>query len=264
MAFELVKNPLSDELKALDNQVDLGKGKPFPNSNFLYIIVGGLGTGKTSLALGLLKIKKEDGGFRKAFNKIYVVSPTAKYDDKWDKLIQEVDDDGNYYQECNDETIGDIIEKLEAYNEEFKAEQEQKKRKKGIVRDSPSGKGEPIVKPSSLVIIDDCVDAFSKRQKNKLNKLILTLRHLKTSVWIMSQKLNAIPQLIRAQARCISFFPTLNRREEETLINEINIDDSLFKRLIGFAGDGDDHPFLHIKLGEGKPSFFRKFSRILL
>lgn len=245
MAFELVKNPLSDELKALDHQVDLGKGKPFPNSNFLYLIVGGLGTGKTSLALGLLRIKKEDGGYRKAFNKIYVVSPTAKYDDKWDKLIQEVDDEGNYYQECNDETIGEIIDKLEAYNEEWK--------------DDPKKKG---TKPNSLVIIDDCVDAFSKKQKNKLNKLILTLRHLKTSVWIMSQKLNAVPQLIRAQARVISFFPTLNRREEETLINEINIDDGLFKRLIGFAGDGPDHPFLHIKLGEGKPIFFRKFDKI--
>ena len=80
----------------------------------------------------------------------------------------------------------------------------------------------------------------------------------------MSQKLNAIPQLIRAQARCISFFPTLNRREEETLINEINIDDKLFKQLIDFAGTGDDHPFLHVKLGQGKPIFFRKYDKILL
>lgn len=244
--FSVEKNPLSDELKALDNQVDLGKGQPFPKSNFLYLIVGAVGSGKTSLGLGLLKIKKEDGGFRKAFNKIYVVSPTAKYDDKWDKLIQEVDDEGNYYTECTDETIGDIIDKLEEYNEEWK--------------DTHDAKD----KPSSLVIIDDCVDSFSKRQKNKLNKLILTLRHLKTSVWIMSQKLNAIPQLIRAQARAISFFPTINRREEETLINEINIDDELFKRLIDFSGNGDDHPFLHVKLGGGKPIFFRKFDRIKL
>lgn len=248
MAFELTKNTLSDELKALDHQVDLGKGKPFPNSNFLYLIIGGVGTGKTSLALGLLKIDRDKGGFRKAYNRIYVVSPTAKYDDKWDRLIHEVDEEGNYYTECNDETIEDIMDKLEAFNEEWKMEEEARKKKRG--------------KPSSLVIIDDCVDAFSKRQKNKLNKLILTLRHLKTSVWIMSQKLNAVPQLIRAQARCISFFPTLNRREEETLVNEINIDDALFKKLIGFAGAGDDHPFLHIKIGEGKPMFFRKFDRI--
>ena len=250
MAFGITKDALSDELKALDHQVDLGKGKPFPNSNFLYLIVGGVGSGKTSLALNLLKIDRDKGGFRKAYNRIYVVSPTAKYDDKWDRLIHEVDEEGNYYTECNDETIEDIMDKLEAFNEEWKMEEEQRKKKRG--------------KPSSLVIIDDCVDAFSKRQKNKLNKLILTLRHLKTSVWIMSQKLNAVPQLIRAQARCISFFPTLNRREEETLVNEINIDDALFKRLIGFAGDGADHPFLHIKIGEGKPMFFRKFDRIIL
>ncbi len=250
MAFGITKDALSDELKALDHQVDLGKGKPFPNSNFLYLICGGVGSGKTSLALNLLKIDRDKGGFRKAYNRIYVVSPTAKYDDKWDRLIHEVDEEGNYYTECNDETIEDIMDKLEAFNEEWKMEEEARKKKRG--------------KPSSLVIIDDCVDAFNRRQKNKLNKLVLTLRHLKTSVWIMSQKLNAVPQLIRAQARCISFFPTLNRREEETLVNEINIDDTLFKKLIGFAGDGDDHPFLHIKIGEGKPMFFRKFDRIKL
>jgi len=254
MAFETDKNALSDHLKALDHQVDIGKGKPFPNSHFLYIIVGGVGSGKTTLGLSLLKIKVEDGGFRKKYKQIYVVSPTAKYDPKWEKLIEEVDADGNYYTECTDETIGEIIDKLEMYNEDFAEEQKEKKRKKG----------DAVEKPSSLVIIDDCVDAFSKRQKNKLNKLVLTLRHLKASVWIMTQKLNAVPQLIRAQARCISFFPTLNRREEETLINEINIDDTLFKKLIGFAGDGDDHPFLHIKLGEGKPQFFRKFDKIRL
>lgn len=246
MAFQTEKHKLSDELKALDHQVDLGKGQPFPKSHFLYLIIGGVGSGKTSLALNLLKIKKEDGGFRKAYNQIYVVSPTAKYDPKWDKLINEVDDEGNYYTECNDETIGEIIEKLEVYNEEWKDTHDKNE------------------KPSSLVIIDDCVDSFSKRQKNKLNKLILTLRHLKTSVWIMSQKLNAVPQLIRAQARAISFFPTLNRREEETLINEVNIDEKLFKRLIDFAGNGDDHPFLHIKLGQGKPIFFRKYDQIKL
>jgi AAA+ ATPase superfamily predicted ATPase len=247
MAFQTEKHKLSDELKALDHQVDLGgKNQPFPKSHFLYLIAGGLGSGKTSLALGLLKIKKEDGGYRKCYNRIYVVSPTAKYDPKWDKLIQEVDDEGNYYTECNDETIGEIIEKLEVYNEEWKENHKKDE------------------KPSSLVIIDDCVDSFSKRQKNKLNKLVLTLRHLKTSVWIMTQKLNAVPQLIRAQARAISFFPTLNRREEETLINEINIDEKLFKRLIDFAGNGDDHPFLHVKLGSGKPIFFRKYDQIKL
>ena len=176
-----------------------------------------------------------------------MVSPTAKYDDKWDRLINEVDDDGNYYQECTDETISDIIEKIEIFNEEWK--------------DDKKHKGKT---PSSLVIIDDCVDAFTNKKKSKLDKLVLTLRHLKTTVFIMSQKLNAIPTLIRAQARCITFFPTINRREEQTFYNEINIDEELFKRIMDFCSTGDDHPFLHVKLGEGRPIFFRKYNRILL
>jgi SpoVK/Ycf46/Vps4 family AAA+-type ATPase len=167
------------------------------------------------------------------------VSPTASYDDKWDRLINEVDEDGNYYKECTDETMGEIIDKIEASNEKNKG-------------------------ASSLVIIDDCVDSFTNRKKSKLDKLILTLRHLKTTVFLMSQKLNSIPTLIRAQARCITFFPTINRREEQTFYNEINVDEELFKKIMDFCSTGDDHPFLHVKLGEGRPIFFRKYNRILL
>ena len=247
MSFEITTNPITDELKALDHQVDLGKDSPFPKSNFLYLLVGGVGSGKTTLCLNLLKIDKEKGGFRKAFNRIYVVSPTAKYDDKFSRLIDEVSAEGNYYDECNDETIGEIIDNLEAYNEMFKRDKKNK------------GK-----KPSSLVILDDCISEFSRKRMSKLAKLVLTLRHLKTSVFIMSQKLVSIPPLIRAQARAISFFPTLNRKEEQALVNEINIDEDLFHRLITFASEGPDHPFLHIKLGEGKPVFFKKFDKITL
>ena len=237
--FRVEANPLTTKMSALDHQVDSGKNAPFPKSNFLYIICGSVGSGKTTVALRLLKIPKEDGGFRKAFNTIYVVSPTAKYDDKWDRLIHEVDQDGNYYTECNDETIGEIIEKIETFNEEHKG-------------------------ASSLVIIDDCVDSFTKKKKSKLDKLILTLRHLKTTVFLMSQKLNSIPTLIRAQARCITFFPSINRREEQTFYNEINVNEELFKKIMEFCSTGDDHPFLHVKLGEGRPIFFRKYNRILL
>lgn len=253
--FSVEKNPLSSEMTALDHQVDNGKNSPFPKSNFLYLIVGGIGSGKTTTALRLLKIPKENGGYRKAFNRIYVVSPTAKYDDKWDRLIHEVDSEGNYYTECTDETIGEIIDKIEGYNEEYKATHGS---------DTAKGRLAHHKNPNSLVIIDDCVDSLTTRKKSKLDKLILTLRHLKTTVFLMSQKLNSIPTLIRAQARCITFFPTINKREEQTFFNEINIDEELFKNIMDFCSTGDDHPFLHVKLGEGKPIFFKKYDRILL
>ncbi len=245
--FKLEENEMSKHLKPLDNQVNLNKNAPFPGSNFLYLCCGGIGSGKSTIVLNLLELDKSLGGFRKAFNKIYVVSPTSNQDGKFEKLIREVEQDGNYYTECSNENITEIMEKIKAFNEDFQLEKKNKKKT-----------------PSSLVIIDDCADSFSKKRNNKLNKMVLTLRHLKTSIFILSQKLNAIPPIIRGQARCITFFPTLNSKEEQTLIDEINIDKNLFKRLIDFCSAGDDHPFLHIKLGQGRPIFFKKFNRIIL
>ena len=245
--FKIEANEMSKHLKPLDNQVNLNKNAPFPSSNFLYLCCGGIGSGKSTIVLNLLELDKDLGGFRKAFNKIYVVSPTSNQDGKFHRLIKEVEQDGNYYEDCSNDNITEIMEKIKAFNDDFQMNPKNKKKS-----------------PSSLVIIDDCADSFSKKRNNKLNKMVLTLRHLKTSIFILSQKLNAIPPIIRGQARCITFFPTLNSKEEQTLIDEINIDKTLFKKLIDFCSQGDDHPFLHIKLGQGRPIFFKKFDRIVI
>lgn len=247
--FKTEHNKLTDAVKPLDSQVNLNMYQPFPSSHFLYCCCGGIGAGKSSIILNLLDLDKSKGGFRRAFNKIYVISPTASQDSKFARLIEEVESDGNFYEECDDEAVEEIMDKIKYFNDDFKS---QKKNK---------GK-----EPSSLLIVDDCADQFSKKRKNKLNRFVLTLRHLKCSVFILSQKLNAIPPIIRAQARAITFFPTLNSKEEQCLIDEINIDKDLFRRLIDFCTAGDEHAhnFLHIKLGHGKPIFFKKFDRIVI
>ena len=258
--FKLEENEISKHLKPLDHQVNLNHNAPFPSSNFLYLCCGGIGSGKSTIVLNLLELDKSIGGFKKAFNRIYVVSPTSNQDGKFSRLIEEVSEDGNYFDECTNDNISEIMEKIKAFNEKFVSDQEKENDKLKAKHKKPK----KIEIPSSLVIIDDCADSFSKKRNNKLNKLVLTLRHLKTSVFILSQKLNAIPPIIRGQARCITFFPTLNSKEEQTLIDEINIDKALFKRLIDYCSQGEDHPFLHIKLGQGQPLFFKKFDRIMV
>jgi polyhydroxyalkanoate synthesis regulator phasin len=241
--FSTEASPLTQAVKALDNQVNLNKDMPFPASHFLWICSGGLGSGKSTIVLNMLNLSHKKDGFRQRFQKIYMISPTATQDDKFSKLIGEVEKDGNLFEDTEDDTIEEIMARVKAHNEEMKEE----------------GK-----EGSSLLLIDDCADQFSKRKKSKLNKLILCLRHLKLSVFILTQRFREIPPIIRCQCRAITWFPTLNDKENQCLIDEISIGSTLFKQLIDFAGKGEDHPFLHIKMGHGMPIFFRKFDRIIL
>ena len=115
-------------------------------------ITGGIGSGKSTIVLNMLNLSHKKDGFRQRFQKIYMISPTASQDDKFSKLIGEVEKDGNLFEDTDDDTIEEIMTRVKAHNEEMKEE----------------GK-----EGSSLLLIDDCADQFTKRKKSKLNKLVL-------------------------------------------------------------------------------------------
>ena len=242
-----IHNKLSDEIKQLDSQVNLNRDNPFPKSNFYWIISGGAGSGKTSLLLNMLKIPVEDGGFRKFFNNIFLISPTSRLDPKLEPLCKELERDGKCFEELNDEIISEIMDRIRQFNEDFKEDEKNK------------GK-----KPNSLVILDDCLASLPKSQKkSKLHKLIISRRHLKTSIVCLTQKYNAVPTLHRSNANVISFFPSMNKKEENSLMDDISVDEKIFRPILDFSTD-EPFSFLHIKLGQGKPIFFKKFDKIIL
>ena len=50
--------------------------EPFPNQSFFWLIVGKAGSGKTSLLINSLNMKKENRVYRKVFDKILLVMPS--------------------------------------------------------------------------------------------------------------------------------------------------------------------------------------------
>lgn len=239
--FYLKINKVSKALDKLDNQVVISDS-PLPKDYRIWIISGSKGSGKSTLMLNVLKNKHAYKGF---FDNIFLVSPTSTGDKKFEKLLKELDQDGKYYSECSDDTVGEIIDRLKSFKDSFDEREEGRK-------------------PHSLVIFDDCLAYLPKSmEKSRFNELITTSRHLKCSVWILVQKYNKVNPLIRAQQDLLSIFHTNNRRELESLEDDLNLDKKQFKEIYEFATD-EPNSFLHVSFIGGKPKYYKKFNQILI
>jgi hypothetical protein len=179
-----INKPLDKHLIRTDDPL------PKTTLGLIYIISGRKGSGKTSLAINLLSNKKE-GGYKKFFANIWLISPTARTDTKMKKLVNELDEQGKFYDEFNDIVIDEIRENVKAYNEENKDDD-----------------------PRNLLILDDCMCDLPPRQaRSILNKVVILARHMRLSIWLLVQKYNTVNTIIRSNADLISFFKTDNEKE---------------------------------------------------
>lgn len=239
--YYLKVNKISKSLNKLDNQV-VKSNDPLPKQDIVWIVSGGKGSGKSTMVLNVLKNKHAYKGF---FDNIFLVSPTSRNDKKFEKLVKELDTEGKCFSECNDEVVDEIIERLRAFNESFDEKEEGRK-------------------PHNLVLFDDCLAFLPKStQKSRFNELITTSRHLKTSVWILVQKYNRVNPIIRAQMDLLSVFHTNNKKELESLEDDLNLNKHEFEEIYDFATSGNNS-FLHISFFGGKPKYFKKFDEIML
>lgn len=230
-------NSLSDIIKPLDNTFNRGTDPLLlENKSCIYIISGRRGAGKSTLCLSLLNSKK---AFKKRFKNIFLVSPTARNDKKFSKLVEELDDDPiqKFYEEFNDDVVTNILDIVKADNEENE--------KKNL----------------HCIILDDCVLDIPKKKSSLFNKLIITSRHHNCSIIIISQKYNAIPTIIRSNADLISFFPSLNGKEITTFQEDINIDKKIFYDIYNQCSKSSTD-FMHCNLLAMPPKFYCKFKEI--
>lgn len=240
--FQVKTNPLSCEIAPFDNQVNKSDD-PLPIGNYVHIFSGRPGSGKSTLVLNLLKRKSSP--YHRIFDKVFLCSPTAGRVEKFMPLIEELSEEGQFYDTLNDEIIQQIVDKIKSSNEEYKKEH-------------------PKMIPRNLLIIDDCIHLLpSSTQHSSINQIFVGLRHMKLSVWICTQQFTKLNRLIRTNANLISFFPTDSRKEFQTLEEELSIDPKLLKSVYDFATDSNNG-FLHISLCGRKPAFFKKFDKILI
>jgi Cdc6-like AAA superfamily ATPase len=227
---------LTKLIKPLDKQIE-NSDAPLPKNMYnIWTIYGMRGSGKSTLLLNSLNHKEF---YKNYFDCIYLISPTATRDKKFELLCKELKDDNRCFSKLDEETIKNIMEEIKAFNDGWNY----KKKKRN---------------PRSLIIFDDCLHELPKSTtKSVIHELITTNRHLKTSIFITSQKFKALNTLIRANADIISFFTSNNEGEKKAFCDEYGIHEELLNDICQKNND-----FIHITFCSGKRIIFDKFDKV--
>lgn len=229
---------LTKALAPLDNQI-CREETPLPMKPCNYGIFAKKGLGKTTLILNLLE--KKESPWYKHFSKIFFISPTAKNDPKVHELIEDIGD--QYYETLNNEVLEDIIAKIDAHTEECKD-----KKKKG--------------KPAYCIIYDDCIHLIKKKENRFMDMLATQNRHRNiTNIYLLQKWNTYLPTLIRSNLDLISIFRTDNKKELDSFIEEMNMDENILRKLYEFA-TASEYSFLHINCYHNPSRFYRRFDPI--
>ena len=272
--METTVNPLTQKLVPHDSAVRLSD-EPLDNGYRMWALVGGKGSGKTSALFNVLTNKESP--WYKLFDRVFMFSPTGENSEYLKPFIKDLKERHQFYDELNEKTLTDCLDKLEAFNHvfinkrhpqtrEMKAQElilSRRGMKKEDMPDSVLGEKMNKRKPHSLVMFDDCLNELAKStQKTIQNKLWTRNRHYYTNVVITTQRYLKLNPTIRNNLDTISFYKTANQKEYETLEDDLNVDPKVLKRVYDFATE-EPFSFLHITFNAGQPKFFRKFDPIV-
>lgn len=277
--FKLEKNPLTEDLEAFDNQVKESEDPLPKEGSQSWLICGKPGTGKSTLLLRAITSSKSNWCACKNFDLVYLCSPSAKHDPKYDNLVNELTSKGQYFDSFDEKVLDEIMENIDNYNHQYKKDlqeySETKKNEQKAFYSREVGqdkRGKPVMKkifekpllPRHLLILDDVVNDLPKStQKSKINALFCNHRHKKLCIITVSQIYNKLNPIIRRGANMLSVFHTDNKTEYEALERDLAVDSDKFKKIYDFATD-KMNSFLHIQLCGASPIYFKKFDRIVI
>ena len=204
--------------------------KPLPQMlNFFLLVCGRPGSGKTSLILNL--IAKRGKMYNKKFDRVYVFSPSLMTMAK--NPFADLPEDQTYTS-LDYSVLESVLEDI---------------------KDS----GEKI-----LFIMDDVVNDMKKMEiQTTISKMLMNRRHLagadgSTSFIITSQVYNKIPAPIRKTASHIIIYHTKNKKELDTIYDElIIVPIKDFYEILKYCFDKKHH-FVYIDVDKSYDKMFHK------
>lgn len=205
--------------------------KPLPQTlNWFMLVCGRPGSGKTTLILNL--IAKRCKNYNQKFDRVYIFSPSfaTLKDNPFEDIPEE-----QMFTELNNDDLENILEDI-------------------------NDTGDKV-----LFIIDDCVNDIKKSAalQRTLSKILMNRRHLagaggSCSVMLTTQVYNKIPAPIRKTASHIFLYHTRNKRELESIFDElILIPKEKFYDILKHTFDKRNN-FLYIDINKELDNMFHK------
>jgi hypothetical protein len=230
--------------KIICNKKGVSIAEPLMNTSFFYIISGASGSGKSNLIINLIrsnkfsKDRKHKLSYRKMFNKVIFVSPSA--DTIKNSPFEKIADDQKF-TELNEE----VFEVLDDIGED-------------AVEDNLH----------NLLILDDVSSQLRTRENEKrLNQIIKNRRHKNLSIIVVAHKSTDLSPALRSNASMIFLFKPKTMREINTIQEEFMMMPKKDADELMAAAYKGRYDFLLIDTSLRKGSdfrFFRNYNELII
>lgn len=246
---------MKSSVKAFDKQIS-SSDNLVPRPNFMMLLVGGKGSGKSTLSIHLLLNE-----YKQVFNKIYFISPTYELDDKTlllqnsnllkknIPLMNAINKDLgkrsflNYRMLTADDLESDIY---------FNTTIDQ-----NMIDSIISQQKQTIRKYSKeytdkiLILIDDAICARYLKTSHFINFILLS-RHYNISVIINTQAYYLVAKSLRLNTDCLILFSNPNDTELKDIFNEWNCNRSA-KEALSLYRDIVKIPYNFVQINKLNP-----------
>ena len=192
------------------------------------VVLGGMGMGKTSLIVSLIR-----GVFKKCFHSIYVIMPPNSRASLENDIFSKLPED-QVYDDLTENVLNDIYEKAK--------------------NDSSEGY-------YTLLIIDDFQNMFKQTNIEKLlQKLILKMRHIRTTTFLLQQNVKSLPRNLRMLVSNYITFDLGKSQMMDLFEESIQLDKNKFQEVMDL-GFKQKYDWLLINLRN--KNIYSKFDRII-
>ena len=215
-------------LKGHDHEIQY----PAPRHHFYMVYSGTAGSGKTSCALAMLKNKKL---YKGVFDNVVVIMPYNSLKSLKSNPFKKLDPE-KVFHDLNEEVLQRVFQMVSEWSDD----------------------GE-----NTLLFIDDMAAELKNKETRKLfNMLIQNRRHLRVSIMMCVQRLNAIPLDNRKLISHIIQFAIANKKEWTNVYDELifqpkEVMEEVKKLCFKNKKKGD---FLYIDVEKNK--LYNKFNRL--